>query len=126
MHRQSALFRLADQVMCMLLLLPGFCATAAESGIRTEPPAAATAKSILEGADFHGGLIVHLGCGNGRLTAALHTGAATVVVGLDTDVAHVTLAREHIGELGLYGRVSADVFDGKHLPFAENLVNLIN
>ncbi|NQT89308.1 PQQ-binding-like beta-propeller repeat protein [bacterium] len=72
-----------------------------------------------------GGLIVHLGCGDGRETAALRAGERTVVHGLDTDPAKIKLAREHLLALGVYGPVSVDVFDGKHLPYADNLVNVI-
>ena len=34
-----------------------------------------------------GGLVVHLGCGDGKLTAALRTGDAYLVHGLDVDPA---------------------------------------
>ncbi len=33
--------------------------------------------------------------------------------------------REHIRELGVCGPVSVERFDGKRLPYAENLVNLV-
>ena len=35
-----------------------------------------TAREILEGSDFQGGLIVHLDCGDGKLTAVLGAGAS--------------------------------------------------
>jgi outer membrane protein assembly factor BamB len=38
---------------------------------------------------------------------------------------NVRQAREHTRRKGLYGRVSADSFDGRHLPYVDNLVNLI-
>jgi hypothetical protein len=77
------------------------------------------------GADYQGGLIVHLGCGDGRLTAALGAADQAVVQGLDSDPALVAEAREHIRLLGRYGRVSVGAFDGKQLPYADNLVNLV-
>jgi outer membrane protein assembly factor BamB len=82
-------------------------------------------RAILELANYRGGLIVHIGCGDGRLTAALHTGDEALVQGLDADAAKVAEARKQIRGLGLYGKVSADVFDGRHLPYARNLVNLV-
>ena len=108
-----------------LLILLAVSATFAANATRMEPEYVAEAKKILAGTDFNGGLIVHMGCGDGRLTAALHAGDESVVHGLDADAAQVAGAREHIRKLGLYGKVSVDVFDGKHLPYADNLVNLV-
>jgi len=82
------------------------------------------AAEILKAAGAQGGFIVHLGCGDGRLTAALRAGDGYVVHGLDTEVAAIKKAREHIRSKGLYGAISVDTFDGEHLPYADNLVNL--
>ena len=71
------------------------------------------------------GLIVHVGCGDGKLTAALGTAGSYLVHALDADAEDVKTARRHIRSLGLYGRVSVDRFDGKRLPYVDNLVNLI-
>jgi len=71
------------------------------------------------------GLIVHLGCGDGSLTAALGAHVGALVQGLDSDPANVATARAHIRAKGLYGRVSAQVFDGKTLPYVDNLVNAL-
>ena len=83
------------------------------------------AKQILNATNVKGGLIVHIGCGNGRLTAALLTSDSYVVHGLDTDIKNVEYAREYIKSRGLYGKVSVDKFDGRHLPYTDNLANLI-
>jgi SAM-dependent methyltransferase len=72
-----------------------------------------------------GGLIVHLGCGDGKLTAALHANDGCLVHGLDTDAGQVAEARQYIRGLGLYGKVSVDTFDGRRLPYVDNLVNLV-
>ena len=87
--------------------------------------ATAAAGSIPEAAGVQGGLIVHLGCGDGRTTAALRVNERFIVQGLDTDPAAVQAAREHIHSLGLYGPVTANTFDGRHLPYVENFVNLV-
>lgn len=100
---------------------------------RNAPPSGQTGRSadgdlagqILEATELKGGLIVHLGCGDGKLTAALHAGGSYVVHGLDTDADDVRKARESIQGLGIYGPVSVECFDGKNLPHAENLVNLL-
>jgi 2-polyprenyl-3-methyl-5-hydroxy-6-metoxy-1,4-benzoquinol methylase len=83
------------------------------------------AKQILEISNIKGGLIVHVGCGDGKLTAALHAGDSFLVHGLDIDERAVQTAREHIRKLGIYGPVSVDIFDGKRLPYVDNLVNLV-
>ncbi|MBL7133685.1 MAG: PQQ-binding-like beta-propeller repeat protein [Phycisphaerae bacterium] len=90
----------------------------------TDAPGA-KARSILGAAGVKGGLVVHLGCGNGKLTAALHAGDAFLVHGLDADAANVDAARRHIRSLGLYGKVSAARLSGKALPYADDLVNLV-
>ncbi|MHC4172542.1 MAG: outer membrane protein assembly factor BamB family protein [Planctomycetota bacterium] len=83
------------------------------------------AKEILDAAGVKGGLIVHVGCGDGKLTAALRAGDSYLVHGLDTDARHVDKARANIRSLGLYGKVSVDRFDGEQLPYIDNLVNLL-
>jgi len=74
-----------------------------------------------------GGLVVVLGCDGPRRDAVLdaaRTGPYLVQF-LDIDAKKVAEAREHIRKTGLYGRVSADGFDGKRLPYINDLVNLI-
>jgi outer membrane protein assembly factor BamB len=83
------------------------------------------AKDVLKASGIKGGLIVHLGCGDGKLTAALHAGDAYLVHGLDTDAENVQRAREHIRSLGLYGPVAVEGFSGERLPYVDNLVNLV-
>jgi len=83
------------------------------------------AQKILEQTGVKGGLVVHVGCGDGKLTAALCINNRYLVHGLDMDVENIRRAREHIRSLGLYGKVSVERWSGKRLPYADNLVNLI-
>ena len=83
------------------------------------------AKQILDATNVKGGLVVHLGCGDGKLTAALRAGDSYLVHGLETSEDMVRQARQHIQSLGIYGNVTINRFDGKYLPYADNLVNLI-
>ena len=83
------------------------------------------AKQILNATDVKGGLIVHIGCGNGRLTAALRARDSYLVHGLDAKAKNVQEARDYLKLLGLYGKVSIDHLDGRQLPYIDNLVNLI-
>jgi len=88
-------------------------------------PDASAAKEILAAAGVKGGLIVHVGCGDGKLTAALGADKRAVVQGLSRDAAKTTQARAHIRGLGRYGRVTVSAWDGHGLPYADNLVNLV-
>ena len=83
------------------------------------------AAEILKVSGVKGGLIVHLGCGDGKLTATLRTSNSFIVHGLDADARNVEAARQHIQSIGLYGLVTVDRFDGKRLPYVDNLVNLV-
>ena len=83
------------------------------------------ARKILDAAGVEGGLVVHLGCGDGRLTAALHATDAYLVQGLDSEAANVDRARRHIKSLGVYGQVTTDRLTGGKLPYADNVVNLV-
>ena len=83
------------------------------------------AADILKTTEIKGGVIVHVGCGDGKLTAALCAGESYLVQGLDTDAKNVRQARAHIQSLDLYGRVSVNRFDGKRLPYIDNMVNLV-
>lgn len=84
-----------------------------------------SAPDIIRDTNFKGGLIVHLGCGDGELTAALHVHDRCLVHGLDTDSDVVAEARRHIQRLGLYGKVSVERLSGRDLPYAGNLVNVL-
>jgi outer membrane protein assembly factor BamB len=83
------------------------------------------APEILNSAGIQGGLVVHVGCGDGRLTAALHAGDSLLVHGLDADAANIQAARKHIQSLGLYGPVSVRQWAGQRLPYKDNLAKLI-
>ena len=83
------------------------------------------AGKILDATGVKGGIVVHLGCGNGRLTAALRAGESYTVHGLDSDPANVAAARRYIHEQGLYGPVSIEQFSGSVLPYTDNLINLV-
>ena len=83
------------------------------------------AAGIVEASGVKGGLIVHVGCGDGRLTAALRRGDSYLVHGLDTDPENVGRARAQVRSEGLYGPVSVDRFDGRRLPYTDNLVKLV-
>ena len=83
------------------------------------------ARQIASAANFHGGLVIHVGCGNGQLAAALRLADNCVVQGLDTDATRVETARSAIRALGVYGPVSIVHWNGKRLPYVDNLATLV-
>ncbi len=87
--------------------------------------AAATAKDILDATGVRGGLIVHIGCGDGKLTAALRANDSYTVHGLDADAGNVAKARATARATGAYGQISIDRLKGSSLPYIDNLVNLV-
>lgn len=88
-------------------------------------PEQQSASKILADTGVKGGLVVHVGCGNGKLTAALRAGENYTVQGLDPDAKNIETARKHIQSLGLYGSVSVNQWKSKHLPYVSNLVTLL-
>ncbi|MFQ6130499.1 MAG: PQQ-binding-like beta-propeller repeat protein [Armatimonadota bacterium] len=86
---------------------------------------AISARDILAATGVKGGLIVHLGSGDGKLTAALRANDSYLVHGLDPDPRNIERARQHLRSLGLYGKVSVEQWDQERLPYADNLVNLV-
>ena len=80
---------------------------------------------ILDATGVKGGLVVHIGCGDGRLTAALRANDSYLVHGLDKSAKNVEQAREYIQSLKLYGKVSVDRLSSNRLPYIDNLVNLV-
>ena len=52
-------------------------------------------------------------------------GRSFVVQGLETDEAQVRKAREFFLSRGIAGKVCADLFDGQHLPYVNDLVNVL-
>jgi outer membrane protein assembly factor BamB len=82
------------------------------------------APDILSAAGVQGGLVVHVGCGDGRLTAALHASDRYLVHGLARRAEDVRPAREHVRKQGLAGQVAIDQLRGPRLPYPDNLVRL--
>lgn len=83
------------------------------------------ADAILAATGVRGGLVVHLGCGDGTLSAALGR-ERLLVHGLATDSAAVDAARKTIADHATsYGPVSIDLLSGNRLPYVDELVNLI-
>lgn len=109
---------LASMIAAFFGLLP-------HVGLSADESVSVEAAEIIETSGIQGGLIVHLGCGDGQLTAALRLNDRYQVHGLDRDGANVDTARQSIRRSGLYGDVAVDRMDGSDLPYIDNLINLV-
>ncbi len=116
--RQFGVFRSTSMIVATAYLT-GFVASL---GLAAEPD---SAREILEATGVQGGFIVHVGSGDGKLTAALRINERFLVHGLDADPTLVANARQHIQSLGIYGRVSVDQLRSPQLPYIDNMVNLL-
>jgi outer membrane protein assembly factor BamB len=83
------------------------------------------ARDLVSKSGISGGLVVHVGCGGGRLTADLRISRRYLVQGLEQDAARAAEARAYLRKQGKSGGVSAIHWDGQRLPYADNLVNLM-
>ena len=102
----------------VMLLLAGYFTMAPHAW-------ADSADELIATAGIHGGLVVQVGCGDGSLAADLRASNSYLVHALDRDAAKIGRARKTIQTRGVYGPVSVGLFDGVHLPYSENLVNLL-
>ncbi len=80
---------------------------------------------IVEPNGLRGGIVVHLNCGEGKTTAEMTSGNDCLIHGLDKDAGKISKAREYLRSKNLYGRVSVARYDGKSLPYGDNLINLL-
>ena len=83
------------------------------------------AVDLAKSSGVQGGIIVHVGCGDGAETAKLMLNQRYLVHGLDASAANVAAARKTIMAAGLYGKVSVCTFDGKTLPYTNDLINVV-
>ncbi|MHC4298140.1 MAG: outer membrane protein assembly factor BamB family protein [Planctomycetota bacterium] len=117
MRRKTNQLRTTSVILTILL--------ACSLAIAQPPTAKRQARRILAECNLKGGMIVHIGCGNGDLTAALGADDRYLVHGLDRSDSNVANARRNLQSLGVYGAISIDKLDGATLPYIDNFVNLI-
>jgi len=81
--------------------------------------------SASESTGLEGGVVVHVGCGDGSRTQALRTSARVLVQGLDADPDRVAAARRRFADPDVAGTVTAAVWDSQRLPYVDCLVDLL-
>ena len=98
---------------CLLLALPAWASARGDVA------------QLARSSGVKGGLVVHLGCGDGKDTAKLLLDQRYLVHGLARTDAEAQAARKNVLDLKLYGKVSIGLYDGKSLPYTDDLVNLL-
>ncbi len=112
-------------IALMFCLLAAMAILEADVARAADKSATPSASEILDAAGVRGGLVVHVGCGDGRLTAALRVSSSFQVQGLDRDAENVKQAREYVKSQQSYGEVTIDRLNGNGLPYVDGLVNLV-
>jgi outer membrane protein assembly factor BamB len=127
MNRPTRSLAFANLSFLPVVLAAAMIIAPSRSASAEPTPAAETerAASVLSATGINGGVIVHLGATDGKFTAALKANDHCCVQGLTTDTAACEAARQYIQSQGLYGTVSVAAYDGKHLPYVDNLAALV-
>ena len=120
----------ASAAWCMVFFCAGGDASGADpahvsSAAVGSAPHDSSLDGILRDSGFSGGLIVHVGCGNGRRTSTLVPGDNGLVQGLDSNEQAIEQARQRARSLDLDGRMTFKRWVGGSLPFADSLVNVL-
>lgn len=80
---------------------------------------------LVEDSAILGGIVVFVGCDDTKLILEAGENERFLVQVLSTDPASIRKARQIVAEKELSDRVWVSHFDGQHLPFADNVVNLL-
>ena len=86
---------------------------------------AKTVANLYSIAGIRGGVVVHLGVEDGKEIMALRSSESFLVQGLEKDRAKIGRVREYLSSQGIQGQATIREFDGRHLPYIDNLVNLV-
>jgi len=127
MNKSTRPFSFSNPSFLPAALAAAMMITSSRSASAEPAPAAETERAarVFSATGIGGGVIVHLGATDGKFTAALKANDHCCVQGLTTDTAACDAAREYIQSRGLYGTVSVEPYDGKHLPYVDNLAALV-
>ena len=80
---------------------------------------------IVKSSGFSGGICVVIGDKDASLALSIGRHGPFVVQTLYTDKSTLNEARNAINSSDIYGKVSADVFSPDHLPYVENLIDIL-
>ncbi|RMF99754.1 MAG: hypothetical protein D6741_07985, partial [Planctomycetota bacterium] len=116
-HRSGWGISALGRVVAAAVLVVGSAAAVSAAG--------PDARQLLETAGVEGGVVVHVGCDDPQLLAALRATPSFLVQGITQDESELAAAREFLRSRGVYGPVSVVPYSGTHLPYIDNFVNLV-
>ncbi len=87
--------------------------------------AGADAEAVYDKSGVAGGLVVELGMDDAEFTARLAKPEGVTVQTLVGSAERAGRVRERLANRSLYGKVTVEHFEGRTLPYADHLVNLI-
>lgn len=102
--------------------LLALCLLAGNVGFAQTPQ---SGSQLVEQSGVQGGFIVHIGAGDGDLTEQLRVNDRFQVHGLERDADAVASARKRLYAEGKYGPIAIAQWNGKTLPYIDNMVNLL-
>ena len=106
-------------------MITGLNTLAALIALAAASAPAQTARELVAASGVKGGLVVCLGRVDGIALEDLRVNDSHLVQGLLTNAEAVASERKRIQAKGKYGPVSVREWNGKELPYVDNLVNLI-
>jgi len=98
------------------IFLPAICVSAVAGN---------EGQNIVKSSGVKGGLLVHLGSGDGKESISMRVSDSFLVQGLEKNAGKVMEAREAALKAGLNGAVTFKQWNCDHLPYADNVVNLV-
>lgn len=127
MNKSTRPRSLANPVFFRAALAAAMLIASSHSAFAEPASAAETERAarVFSATGIRGGVIVHLGATDGKFTAALKANDRCCVQGLTTDPAACDAGRQYLQSRGLYGAVSVATYDGKRLPYVDNLAALV-
>ena len=87
------------------------------------PPSAES--EFVEQFKFSGGVVVALDFDDGEFLSGLATDGPFLIQGLLKEEGRLEAARKAIQQADVYGKVSCNGYNGRELPYVDNLVNLL-
>ncbi len=80
---------------------------------------------VIEDSGIQGGIVVQVGCESSTELSDLRVNEKYLVHGLDRHVNNIETIRKSLRTQGLYDQITVASYDGRQLPYTDNLINLM-
>lgn len=113
-----------NRVLAATLMLV-FCGNAVLVCTASDRQSGGSIREALKVAEARGGLVVQLGCDDGRLPSRFGALSGTLTQVLERDRDEIAEVRRRIHKARLADTTSVSQWDGRHLPYVDDVVNLV-